>query len=541
MANPPDRPPEGPTASLKKDLRRPEAYESFARTRGVEFVETHISWVFLLDDDVIKLKKPVDLGFLDFRTEEQRRSACEAEVRLNRRLAPHVYLDVVAVRRGEDGRATLGGSGAVIDWAVHMARLRDAARADVLLAAGALDASAIDAIARKVASFHASCRSDEGTARFGSTEVIESNLQENFAQTQDVLGKYLRSEDADEVQRWQRSFLRGHASSFEKRVAQQRVRDGHGDLRLEHVYLEGDRVTVLDCIEFNERFRFADVCADIAFLSMDLAGHGRVDLAERFLASYAREADDFDLYGVVDFYESYRAYVRGKIAAMLADDPSVDEATRRRAAQEARRYFLLALSADRRSLLLPAVVAVGGIIGSGKSTMAERIAEGMSAPIVDADRTRKAMLGVEPRQRLEELAWKGAYDRRVTERVYDEVFRRADVVLGSGRPVVLDASFRAASMRNAARELAVRHGLPFRFIECRAPAEVCRARLADREKRGGVSDGRVAIFEAFVKEFEPVGELPPGDHIVLDTTLPVETSLEALRSQLEMWPRAFVG
>jgi predicted kinase len=201
----------------------------------------------------------------------------------------------------------------------------------------------------------------------------------------------------------------------------------------------------------------------------------------------------------------------------------------------------LALSADRRSLLLPAVVAVGGIIGSGKSTVAERIGEEISAPVIDADRTRKAMLGVEPTRRIEDPAWSGAYDPAFTERVYEEVLRRAAVVLDSGRPVVLDASFRASSTRNAARELAMCHGLPFRFVECRAPADACRARLAERERCGGVSDGRLAIFDAFVAGFEDVRELPPGDHIVLDTTLPVEASLEALRPHLEMWPRAFVS
>jgi predicted kinase len=354
-----------------------------------------------------------------------------------------------------------------------------------------------------------------------------------------VVVKYLRSEDADELQRWQRSFLRGHASVFETRVAQHRVRDGHGDLRLEHIYLEDDQVTALDCIEFNERFRFADVCADLAFLSMDLAGHGRVDLAERLLSTYARAANDFDLYAVVDFYESYRAYVRGKIAAMLAEDPSVDEGTRKRAEQEARRHFLLALSADRRSLLLPTVVAVGGIIASGKSTIAERIGAGMSAPVIEADRTRKGMLGVEPTYRLDDPAWTGAYDPGFTEDVYEEVLRRGSIVLDSGRPVVLDASFRAASMRKAACDLASRHGLPFRFVECRAPADVCRARLAERERRGGVSDGRLAIFDAFVDRFEPVHELAPSDHIVLDATLPVEANVETLRRLLPTWPPAF--
>jgi aminoglycoside phosphotransferase family enzyme/predicted kinase len=533
---------------LKDDLLRPEAYASLVSSRAVECVETHISWVFLLDDDVFKVKKPVNLGFLDFTTKKRRRAACQAEVCLNRRLAPDVYHAVVPIVRGEDGFARVctdqkvhATTSPVVDWAVHMKRLPDTARADRLLAAGTLDVATVDAIATTLATFHGRCVVNDASARLGSRSAIARNLEENFAQTRHRVEKYISTQEARGLRRWQRQFVRRHASVFSRRSAEGRVRDGHGDLRLEHVYLQEGGVTVLDCIEFNKRFRFADVCADVAFLSMDLAGHGRVDLAERFLATYAREANDFDLYAVVDFYESYRAYVRGKIAALVADDESAGQSVRERSRGEARRHFLLALSADRRSLLQPAVVAVGGIIASGKSTLADRVGEELSAPVVDADRTRKAMLGVKPTERLGDAAWTGAYDPRFTESVYNEVLRRAGVVLDSGRPVVLDASFRSVDMRNAARELARRHNAPFRFVECRATADVCRARLAVRERQGGVSDGRLAIFDAFCARFEPVDEVPSAEHFVIDTTLPIERNMAALRSVLETWPRGFVS
>lgn len=530
-------PSEAPCPGLKADLLRPAAYASGLADGGVTLAETHISLVFLLDRDVFKVKKPVDLGFLDFRTLEQRKIACEAEVRLNARLAPDVYRGVVPVRRGRDGRARIGGAGSVVDWAVHMTRLPDEARADFRLARGALSPEDIDAVAHTLAAFHASARADARTASFGAPDAIARNLEENFAQTQGTIERFLRPDQADELVRWQRAFLLGHRAAFEARAGADRVRDGHGDLRLEHVYFLDGKVVILDCIEFNERFRFADVCADLAFLSMDLAGHGRVDLAERLLATYARESSDFDLYSVVDFYESYRAYVRAKISTFVADDATVDEPTRSRAADAARRYYLLALSAERRSLLTPAVVAVGGLIASGKSTVAERIAAEATAPVVDADRTRKNMLGVVTTQKIHDPAWSGAYDPKFTEEVYAEVLRRAAVVLDSGRPVVLDASFRSVEMRRAARELAVSRGVPFRFVECRTPAEVCRARLLEREARVGVSDGRLAIFDDFAARFEPVSELPPTEHVVLDTTRPLDESLAKLREIVPVWPK----
>jgi aminoglycoside phosphotransferase family enzyme/predicted kinase len=523
----------------KTDLLRPEAYGAL-RPTVVELAETHISWVFLLTNDVFKVKKPVELGFLDFRMIEQRRSACEAEVRLNARLAPRVYRGIVPVRRGEDGRACIGGAGPVVDWAVHMVRLSEGQRADQLLARGALSYEAVDELARRIAAFHDAAGTGPEIAQFGRGSTIRQNIEENFAQTRETVGSYLRAEEAEEIVRWQTSFVRTHDALFEERIRTGRVRDGHGDLRLEHVYFESVSPTVIDCIEFNERFRFADVCADVAFLSMDLASHGRVDLAERLLARYAREVNDFDLYALVDFYESYRAYVRGKVAALIAADAAVDETTRKRAESEARRSFVLALSADRRSLLSPTVVAVGGIIGSGKSTVAEAIGAEMSAPVIDADRTRKAMVGVAATRPLHEGAWQGAYDPTFTGDVYKEVLRRAGVVLASGRPVVIDASFRSSTMRTLARELAAAHGAPFRFVECRAAPGLCQERLAERERRGSVSDGRLEIFDAFSANYQPVTEIAASEHLTLDTSRALDDSVTTLRAWLETWPAGLV-
>jgi aminoglycoside phosphotransferase family enzyme/predicted kinase len=531
-----------PASSLKEDLLRPEAFAAMASTVGVALVETHISWVFLLDRDVFKIKKPVELGFLDFESPEKRRRACEEEVRLNRRLAPGVYLGVVPVTRESDGRCVIGGTGAPIDWAVHMTRLSDEDRADQLLAAGTMTGAFVDGIAARMAAFHKEARTDAEVARFGRTSAIARNVVENFDQTRGALARYLGRSEADEIVGWQMRFVDEEARRFEERIAQGRIRDGHGDLRLEHVYRdEHGGIRVLDCIEFNERFRYADVCADIAFLSMDLAAHRRVDLAERLLAAYAREADDYDLYAVVDFYESYRAFVRGKVASMLANDAGASADVRQRASEEARRFFRLALSFDRPPLVPPCLVAVAGVIASGKSSVAARVALEMSAPVLEADRTRKSMLGVDPYRRMDDAAWKGAYDPAFSERVYGEILRRASVVLSSGRPVVLDASFRTAALRRAARDVAVAHGVPFRLVECRAPRDVCLARLAVRERQESVSDGRRAIFDQFCAGYEPVREIDPGEHLAIDTTRPLEENVDALLQQLPAWPHGLTA
>jgi aminoglycoside phosphotransferase family enzyme/predicted kinase len=509
---------------------------------GVELRQTHISWVFLRADDAFKVKKPVGLGFLDFTTKEKRREACEAEVRLNRRLAPDVYRGVVPVTLDALGRHRFGGEGEPVDWAVSMRRLPDSHRADVRLERGELTGEDVERVAGRVARFHGECGPSEAAKPFGTVEAIRFNVLENFEQTSSTIHRYLDPERVKELEAWQVRFLEERRPLFEARLGTGRIRDGHGDLRLEHVYLdERGEVTILDCIEFNDRFRYADVCTDVVFLAMDLAWHGRVDLAERFLARYAREAGDYDLYPLVDFYQSYRAFVRGKIASMTAGGAGASFEVRERAAAEARRYFLLALASERQGLVSPRVVAVGGFIASGKSTIADALGREMPAPVVDADRTRKHLAGVAPEQPLPEGPWKGFYSPEFTRKVYSELRRRASAVLASGRPVVLDASFRARAHRAEAKRLARETGVPFLFLECRAPEGLCRERLREREKTSTVSDGRTEIFGDFGRSWEPVDELDATEHVVLDTSLPVAGNLATLAGTIPFAPPRFTA
>ena len=439
------------------------------RSLGFELRETHISWVFLGSDEVFKVKKPVDLGFLDFSTEPRRRVACESEVELNRRLAPDVYLGISAVTRDHRGCHSFDGDGEVVDWAVRMKRLPDSQRADILLRDGRLRWEDLARLAALLADFHRGAATGPDVVGYGSVASIKSNVQENFRQTKGQLASILAEVEAEAIERQQLDFIENHANLFEARCATGRVRDGHGDLRLEHVYVDqdNDMIRILDCIEFNERFRYADVCSDVAFLAMDLAWSGQVDLSERFLAAYARAADDFDLYPLIDFYESYRAFVRGKIASIVIAHPHTTEEARERLRQDARRYFLLSLAAERRPLRPARLVAVGGVIASGKSTVADSLAAKLACPVIDSDRTRKHLLGVGLTDALHDAPFVDAYDPAITEQVYSEIGRRASAVLSTGRSVVIDASFRARADRVAMRDIARTHGASFTLVECR--------------------------------------------------------------------------
>jgi hypothetical protein len=509
------------------------------RGPSTELRETHISWVLLGPEEVVKLKKPVDFGFLDFSTLEKRRSACEAEVALNRRLAPDVYRGIAPVTR-EGDRFTLNGDGEIVDHAVVMQRLPDEDRADHRLARGELRDAHLRQAAETLAQFHAEAASGPEIAARGEAAAVRVSVRENFAQTRTCLPRLLGPEEALELERWQEGFLEREASRFHARAESGRVRDGHGDLRLEHLYFDPqDELRILDCIEFSDRLRHVDVVCDIAFLAMDLGVKGRVDLAERFLALYAESARDHDLYGLVDFYESYRAFVRGKIACFALEDPELDIEAREAKEAEARRFFRLALASERRSLLPPTLVGVGGIIGTGKSTMADAISRATGAPVIGSDRVRKALMGVGPRERLGD----DAYTDAMTDAVYAELFRRARVVLESGRSAIVDASFASRGRRRALADTAKRAGVPLRFVECRADPRVLRRRLERRAEAGGsVSDAGPELLERFAAGFEPIDELGPAAHRVVDTD---ETSPWALARSLEgfipLWPRAAPG
>jgi len=498
--------------AITDDLLRPDAYPQ--ATSQVSLRTTHASWVFLTDGEAWKVKRPVDLGFLDFRTAEARRRACEDEVRLNRRLAPgvSVYLGVQPVHAGPGGLSLRAG-GPVVDWAVRMRRLPDGASAAALLEAGRLGPAHLAALAGKLAEFLAAARP---APELGAPEILRGNVDENFAQVEPFVGDVVARATAADVRAFQLDVLAAHRDRFAARVGEGRIREGHGDLRLEHVYFlpPPDGVVAIDCIEFNERFRCGDAAGEAAFLAMELEAARRPDLAAGFLARFAEASDDFGLYGVVDFYLSYRAWVRGKVAAFLAADPAAEAALRARKRDEARRRFALARSFLGVPADTPFVLAVGGVIGSGKSTVAAALGEELAAPVVSSDRTRKAIAGLAPTERGGPALYTGA----AIERNYAEVLRRARLVAESGRGVILDATFAERRWREEAAEMARAAGARFVHVEttCRDRA-VLRARLAERGRTASVSDATEAELEKVLLRDEPVRADEPGTHVAVDT------------------------
>jgi aminoglycoside phosphotransferase family enzyme len=325
-------------SSLQKALLNPEIYPD--RPPVIKFIETHISLLFLTGNHVYKLKKPVNFGFLDFTSLEKRKFFCEQEVKLNRRLSPAVYLGVVGITK-EGDQIHLEEEGETVEYAVKMKQIPEEKLMDKLLEKKQVTPKMIEAVSEKLVKFYFAAETSDLIKSFAKPERVKQDTDENFEQTEKYIDVTLSKGVYEEVKNKTNDFFKRNERIFHQRIASDRIRDCHGDLRLEHIFW-GDEISIFDCIEFNQRFRYTDVAADIAFLAMDLDYHGREDLGEHLIGAYVGESGDHELMEVLDFYKCYRAYVRGKVESFRLDDPNIPEREKKEATKRAREYFNLA-------------------------------------------------------------------------------------------------------------------------------------------------------------------------------------------------------
>lgn len=307
---------------------------------GVDLIQTHVSWVFLTGDLVYKLKKPVDFGFLDFSTRELRRLNCERELSLNRRLAPRVYLRVAPIAL-VNGRPTLDAPGDPVDWVVVMRQLDQEALGPRVLETGGLTMAKIDALVDILVPFYETARTGPEVNRWGRPEVFKFTTDENFEQTAGNVGEAISRSAYDLIRSFTDTFFETRGDLFERRIAEGRIRECHGDLHLGNIFFLEEPV-IFDCIEFNERLSCTDVAADLGFLAMDLDFRGEPELAQRVIDRFVERSGDLEFPEIVGFYSCYRAYVRGKIACLTAGDPTLDDRARTKQIRLASRYFDLA-------------------------------------------------------------------------------------------------------------------------------------------------------------------------------------------------------
>lgn len=327
-------------ADIIKALSIPAAYPE--PTAKVQVAQTQMSVVFLIDAFVYKVKKPVNLGYLDYTTLRKRKFLCEQEVRLNRRLCPETYLGVIPITL-EKGNIVLGLKGKPIEYAVKMVRLPTSRMMDALLAKNQVTSSMIGRVADKVADFHAEAETGPEIGKFGSAEIVTFNTEENFSQTEKYMPQAVTQEQYARLVKYTRGFVKENRTLLDRRVAEGRIKDCHGDLHSQHICFT-DGICIYDCIEFNDRFRYVDVAAEVSFLAMDIDRWGHPELAREFVRAYVARSGDKELPRLLNFYRCYFAYVRAKVNCFRLDDALLSEEQKARALEEAKRYFTLAES-----------------------------------------------------------------------------------------------------------------------------------------------------------------------------------------------------
>ena len=496
---------------LAQALLEPRIYPH--RPARVALVQTHISYVFLAGDQVYKVKKPVRFAFLDFSTLERRRHFCHEEVRLNRRLAGDVYRGVVALRATADGYALADEACPdAVEYAVHMHRLPAERMLPVLLANHSATPAMIDAAAERLVEFHAAAECGGSVRAGGDPAVITRLMNDDFGECASFHGRTIDAADDAAIQAYCHAFVRRHEALLRHRQAEDRIRDGHGDLHTEHLCFTDGGLVIFDCVEFNPAFRHRDVAAEIAFLSMDLTCCGRADLASRLVARYAERTGDRELPHLVPFYACHRAYIRGKVESLKSVEPEVAQSDREAAAQSAVRHFALALRYTWSGVR--ALVVVGGLSGSGKSTVAAALAARTGFAHLNSDVLRKRLAGVAATDR----PGASLYTPEQNARTYRALYDGAAAALAEGHGVIVDATFQRHVDRDRARAVADAAGVPLLFVECRCDEDELRRRLAARTAHGdNPSDADWDVYLRQRARYEPY-LAADADHLAVDTT-----------------------
>jgi uncharacterized protein len=496
------------------------------RTERVELVQTQMSFVFLTGDYVYKVKKSVNLGYLDYTTLEKRRFFCLRELELNQRLCPQTYLAVVPIVK-TGNRIALSGEGEIIDYALKMRQLPRDKMLNELIAKGNIPDDTPTRIAQKLAAFHQNAETGDAINVFGSPDNIKLNTDENFRQTEKYTGKTISADKFRRIKDFTNRFIEDNAPLFQHRVTAGKIRDCHGDLHAAHICVTNG-IFIYDCIEFNERFRYGDVASEVAFLAMDLDHYGRTDLSRSFVEAYVATSNDGEILQLLNFYKCYRACVRGKVESFKFDDPYISEAERAKTGDVAASYFDLAGFYTRPR---PALLITVGLAGTGKSVIANSLAKRLGLVVISSDAVRKTLAGIALTEHHFNEFNSGIYSREFSRQTYDAMFARAGEYLSKGISVILDATFVLAAERRTAMKLAQEKGADFFVLESTLPEDLVRQRLARRLERETVSDARWETYESQRKIFEPVLEVSANNHAIMETSKPVP---ENVRQVMEM-------
>jgi hypothetical protein len=471
---------------------------------SVERLETHISHILLAGDYAYKIKKPLNLGFLDFTSLAQRKFYCNKELQLNRRLAPHLYLDCIPICGSVDHPVLGGNPAEAIEYAVKMRRFSQAALLDRRLAEGLLAPRHLDALARQLAGFHHTVARARSDMPFGSPARIARPVLENFAQIRRLLRNSTDLEKMSKLEHWTATVHERLTPVLAARKSNGFIRECHGDLHLGNIFLEDERITIFDCIEFNENFHWIDVMSDLAFLTMDLFHRSAAPLAWRVLNAYLESSGDYQGLAVLPYYQVYRAMVRAKVAAIRLNQEDLEPRERAEVEDECRAYLNLALSFSHRQP--PFLLITHGVSGSGKSTITGRLLETLGAIRIRSDVERKRLFGLAPLDVSDSGIGQGLYTAEASARTYARLLRMAGEILDARYGVIVDATFLERDRRQRFRDLARDRNVPLVLLNCSAERDTLYARLADRRASGhDAAEADIRVLKHQLENYLPLG------------------------------------
>ncbi|MEB3281504.1 MAG: AAA family ATPase [Lyngbya sp.] len=486
-------------------------------TEPIELVQTHISFILLTGDYSYKVKKSVNLGFLDFSIIQKRQHFCQEELRLNKPLAPEFYLEVLPISKVGD-RFQLSDDSHPVEYTLKMRQFPQDNLLINLFKAGKITFEDLGKLGKKVADFHLNAPTNDYIRQFGKIAKVRQAIEQNYEQTDQYIDIAQTQEQYDETRQFTDKFLQEHESLFQSRIEKNWIRECHGDLHLKNMFFWQNEVMLFDRIEFNEEFRFVDVMYDVAFIVMDLDGRERSDLSNEFLNSYIEQTGDWEGLQILPFYLCRQAYVRAKVNSMMLDEPEISDDKKQEIQQEAGLYYQLAWKYTRQKL--GRILIMSGLSGSGKSTVARQLARRINGIQIRSDAVRKHLGGIGLNERgTEEL-----YTEEMTQKTYERLLELGLILASQGFTVILDAKYDRLQLREKVIKECESHQLPLNILQCVAPVEVLRSRLESRS--GDITDATVDLLESQQQQAEPFTQQEKAYVTSINTTQDVEKQLE---------------
>lgn len=500
---------------LIQQMLQPQFYPH-AVIEPIRLMQTHVSYVLLTGDYAYKIKKPVDFGFLNYSTLEQRQHFCQEELRLNQRGAAALYLEVLPITQTGEVYA-LGGAGDAVEYAVKMQQFPQDTLLSAIFERGDLSEFLLRSLAEAIANFHQHAETSDHIRSFGEIPQIRQSIDENYDQTVGYVGGPQTQQQFDETKAFTDRFFVEQKALFQNRIQQGKIRACHGDLHLNNICYWQEQLLLFDCIEFNEPFRFVDVMFDIAYIVMDLEVKGRTDLSAAFLSHYVEQTGDWEGLQVLPLYVSRQSYVRAKVTSFLLNDASIPAETRQQAAETAAKYYRLAWSYVQPKPIR--IFLMSGLSGAGKSTTARELSR-HGAVHLRSDAVRKHLAGVP----LMERGDQHLYTPEMSQKTYERLLDLGILLAQAGYSVVLDAKYDRQALRQAAIAQAQAHQLPLKIVYCEAPLETLKTRLQARQ--GDIADATVAVLEN--QSMDPFTEEEQPFVTTVDTTLPLSQQVASI-------------